>query len=48
MKDLKIKAEAVKEGFASNGVKTMYCKFCGAKIDNDSKFCKECGKAKIN
>lgn len=42
---IRIKAEAVKEGFSSGGVKTIYCKHCGAKIDNDSKFCKECGKA---
>ncbi|MFW5774334.1 MAG: hypothetical protein ACOCWD_06600 [Tangfeifania sp.] len=23
----------------------MYCKECGKKIDNDSKYCKFCGKA---
>lgn len=36
------KAAAVKEGFTKG--KTMFCKHCGASIDADSKFCKECGK----
>lgn len=40
---IKIKAGAVKEGFA--GGNTMYCKHCGASIDSDSRFCKQCGKA---
>ena len=34
-----ITAEAVKEGLSE----TMYCKYCGKKIDRDSRFCKECG-----
>ena len=25
----------------------MYCKFCGKEIDNDSTFCKHCGKALV-
>ena len=33
-------AGAVKDGIDD----TMFCKYCGAKIDSDSKFCKECGK----
>ena len=32
-------ASAIKEGFKSS----IYCKYCGQKIDNDSKFCKHCG-----
>ena len=40
---IKIKASAVKEGFAVGD--TMYCKHCGASIDSDSRFCKSCGKA---
>ena len=33
-------ARAVKEGLTE----TVFCKHCGAKIDNDSKFCSFCGK----
>ena len=36
---VKTTARAVKEGFSE----TKYCKHCGAKIDVDSRFCKECG-----
>ena len=32
---------AVKEGLEGS----MYCKYCGAEIDADSIFCKNCGKA---
>jgi len=39
---LKIKTSAIREGMS--GAKTSYCKHCGALIDNDSKFCKSCGK----
>ncbi len=37
-----IMAEAIKEGFS--GEEIVYCKHCGAKIDEDSKFCRSCGK----
>ncbi len=33
-------AKAVKKGIKD----TMFCKYCGAKIDTDSKFCNKCGK----
>lgn len=33
-------AKAIKEGFTG----TTFCKFCGASIDDDSKYCKACGK----
>ena len=33
-------AKAAKEGLDE----TMYCKYCGQKIDEDSKFCKHCGQ----
>ena len=39
---LKIKTSAIREGL--NGKKIIYCKYCGAVIDSDSKFCKSCGK----
>ncbi|MBP3920199.1 MAG: zinc ribbon domain-containing protein [Bacilli bacterium] len=35
-------ARAIKKGFTDEG--DIYCKHCGSKIDNDSKFCKICGK----
>lgn len=38
----KTMANAVKEGFF--GDNKCYCKYCGALIDNDSRFCKNCGK----
>ena len=38
---IEIKAKAIKDGFTKD---TIYCKHCGAVIDRDSKFCKECGK----
>lgn len=38
---IKTKARAFKEGFAEGA---MFCKHCGAMIDEDSKFCKKCGK----
>lgn len=38
---IEITAKAIKDGFSDNKV---YCKYCGALIDEDSKFCKKCGK----
>lgn len=38
---VQITASAIKEGFTG---KNTFCKHCGSKIDEDSKFCKECGK----
>lgn len=40
-KRIEITANAIKEGL--NGSK-IYCKHCGKLIDEDSKFCKSCGK----
>ena len=34
-------ARAIKDGFMD---KQIYCKHCGASIDEDSRFCKKCGK----
>lgn len=39
---VEITARAIKDGFTKDD--SMYCKYCGSKIDKDSKFCKECGK----
>ena len=33
-------SKSIKKGFKD----TKYCKYCGAEIDADSSFCKECGK----
>ena len=33
-------AKAVKSGLNE----TMFCKYCGQKVDVDSQFCKYCGK----
>ncbi len=33
---------AVKKGFTED--KNVFCKYCGQKIDGDSKFCSKCGK----
>ena len=38
---IKIKSEAIKDGFYG---KNIYCKYCGSSIDSDSRFCKNCGK----
>lgn len=35
-------SHAVKEGFTDNDI--FYCKNCGQLIDEDSRFCKVCGK----
>lgn len=40
-KGIEITANAIKEGL--NGSK-IYCKHCGKLIDEDSRFCKSCGK----
>lgn len=39
---IKKKAAAAKDGFIGND--TIFCKYCGANIDSDSKFCMNCGK----
>ena len=39
---IEIKARALKQGLTNESV--IYCKHCGSTIDNDSKFCKICGK----
>ena len=33
---------AIKKGITED--EDIHCKHCGSKIDNDSKFCKNCGK----
>ena len=38
---IEIKARALKNGLTKN---CKYCKHCGVSIDEDSRFCKECGK----
>lgn len=40
-KDTLKKAQAVKDGFEDNNI---CCKYCKAIIDNDSMYCKVCGK----
>lgn len=37
---VEITARAIKDGLTDK----LYCKYCGEKIDKDSKFCKICGK----
>ena len=37
---VEITAKAIKDGLTDK----VYCKYCGKKIDKDSKFCKICGK----
>ena len=39
---IKSAAKAIKEGLTESD--SIYCKYCGSKIDSDSKFCKKCGK----
>lgn len=39
---IKITTQAIKEGLTDKD--TIFCKYCGTKIDEDSKFCKSCGK----
>lgn len=39
--EIEIKTRAIKEGLSD---KKAYCKHCGSLIDEDSKFCKSCGK----
>lgn len=38
---IKTTANAIKEGFTQSKI---FCKHCGNEIDDDSKFCKKCGK----
>ena len=38
---IKETSRAVKEGFVGS---SKYCKYCGTSIDDDSVFCKSCGK----
>ncbi len=33
---------SIKQGFSDNN--TIHCKYCGEPIDEDSNFCKKCGK----
>lgn len=40
-KGIEITANAIKEGLSGSKI---YCKHCGKLIDEDSKFCKSCGK----
>lgn len=40
-KGIEITANAIKEGLTGSKI---YCKHCGKLIDEDSKFCKSCGK----
>ena len=40
-KGIEITTKAIKEGLTRS---TIYCKHCGKLIDEDSKFCKLCGK----
>ncbi len=39
---IEITTRAIKKGFTEE--EGIYCKYCGSKIDKDSKFCKHCGK----
>ena len=43
---IKTTVGAVRDGWTgeNNEGKTIFCKHCGALIDADSRFCKECGK----
>ena len=38
--NIEIKTRAIRDGFSKN---TIYCKYCGKLIDEDSRFCKHCG-----
>lgn len=39
---VEITTRAIKKGLTED--KSIFCKYCGAKIDKDSKFCSKCGK----
>ena len=39
---IEISTRAIKKGFTNE--ESMFCKYCGQKIDKDSKFCNKCGK----
>lgn len=38
---IEVTARAIKNGLTSNKI---YCRYCGASIESDSRFCKNCGK----
>ena len=38
---IEVTARAIKDGLTSNKI---YCRYCGASIESDSRFCKNCGK----
>lgn len=38
---IEVTARAIKDGLTSNKI---YCRYCGAYIESDSRFCKNCGK----
>ncbi len=38
---IEVKVKAIRDGLSKNAI---YCKYCGTLIDEDSKFCKKCGK----
>lgn len=40
--EIEITSHALKTGLTAS--ESIYCKYCGEKIDKDSKFCKSCGK----
>jgi len=39
---IEMRARRMKKGFTEEG--SVFCKHCGFFIDNDSKYCKSCGK----
>ncbi len=39
---LKTTISVIKEGLSEE--KNIYCKYCGEEIDDDSKYCKNCGR----
>ncbi|MCQ2564463.1 MAG: zinc ribbon domain-containing protein [Clostridia bacterium] len=42
---VEITTQAIKRGLSEpTNSEYYFCKYCGAKVDKDSKFCKNCGK----
>ena len=39
---VEITTRSIKKGLSEDA--SIFCKYCGAKIDKDSKFCNKCGK----